>query len=89
MGIFGFWVAGGGWVGRRTTGGGALVVGEAMGGGGLVWESGILENEGRKRGFGKKGNGGGREVGGGWFGRRMTGDGVSVVGEVDAGGGWR
>jgi hypothetical protein len=39
--------------------------------------------------FGKKGNGGGREVGGGWFGRRMTGDGVSVVGEVDAGGGWR
>jgi hypothetical protein len=48
-----------------------------------------LESEGRKRGFGKKGNGGGREVGGGWFGRRMTGDGVSVVGEVDAGGGWR
>jgi hypothetical protein len=43
MGIFGFWVAGGGWVGRRTTGGGALVVGEAMGGGGLVWESGFGE----------------------------------------------
>jgi hypothetical protein len=28
-------------------------------------------------------------AGGGWFGRRTTGDGVSVVGEVDAGGGWR
>jgi hypothetical protein len=26
-----------------------------MGGGGLVWESGFLEDEGRRRGFGKKG----------------------------------
>jgi hypothetical protein len=25
-----------------------------MGGGGLVWESGFLEDEGRRRGFGKK-----------------------------------
>jgi hypothetical protein len=34
MGILGIWVAGGGWVGRRTTGGDVLVVGEvAMCGG--------------------------------------------------------
>jgi hypothetical protein len=37
MGILGIWVAGGGWVRWRLAGGGVLVVGEAMGGGGLVW----------------------------------------------------
>jgi hypothetical protein len=88
-GNIGNWVAGGGWVWWRRAGGGDLVVGEAMGGGGLVWESGILENEGRRKGFGKKGNGGVREVGGGLVWWRMAGDGVSVVGEAVGGGGLR
>jgi hypothetical protein len=38
---------------------------------------------------GKRENGGVREVGGGLVWWRMAGDGVSVVGEVNAGGGWR
>jgi hypothetical protein len=36
MGNLGFWVAGGGWVWWRMAGGDVLVVGEVMGGGGLV-----------------------------------------------------
>jgi hypothetical protein len=39
----GVWVVGGGWVDRRRAGGGVSAVGEAMGGGGLVWESGFGE----------------------------------------------
>jgi hypothetical protein len=51
MGILGIWVVGGGWVGRRTTGGDVLVVGEVVGGGGCGWFW-IWGGEGRRCGDG-------------------------------------
>jgi hypothetical protein len=51
----------------------------------LEW---FLEDEGRRRGFGrkKKGNRGVRVADGGWVWWRMAGGGVSMVGEVMGGG---
>jgi hypothetical protein len=86
MGILGIWVAGGGWIRWRLAGGGVAVVGKVWVGGGWL-DFGFKGGEGRRRGFGKKGNGGVRKVGGGLVWWSMAGDGVSVVGEAVGGGG--